>query len=107
MKNIGNMLKQAQSMQTRMAEIQDELQAVEVSGQSGAGLVSATVSGKGELRGLKLDPAIVDKDEIGVLEDLILAAVNDARGKAEEMSREKMAALTEGLPLPPGFKLPF
>ena len=107
MKNIGNMLKQAQSMQTRMAEIQDELQAVEVSGQSGAGLVSATVSGKGELRGLKLDPAIVDKDEIGVLEDLIVAAVNDARGKAEEMSREKMAALTEGLPLPPGFKLPF
>ncbi len=107
MKNLGNMLKQAQSMQTRMAEIQDELQAVEISGQSGAGLVSATVSGKGDLRGLKLDPAIVDKDEIGVLEDLIVAAVNDARGKAEEMSREKMAALTEGLPLPPGFKLPF
>jgi nucleoid-associated protein EbfC len=107
MKNLGNMLKQAQSMQTRMAEIQDELQAVEVYGQSGAGLVSAVVSGKGELRGLKLDPAIVDKDEIGVLEDLIVAAVNDARGKAEEMSREKMAALTEGLPLPPGFKLPF
>jgi DNA-binding YbaB/EbfC family protein len=107
MKNLGNMLKQAQSMQTRMAEIQDELQAVEISSQSGAGLVSATVSGKGDLRGLKLDPAIVDKDEIGVLEDLIVAAVNDARGKAEEMSREKMAALTEGLPLPPGFKLPF
>ena len=72
MKNLGNMLKQAQSMQTRMAEIQDELQAVEISGQSGAGLVSATVSGKGDLRGLKLDPAIVDKDEIGVLEDLIV-----------------------------------
>ena len=107
MKNLGNMLKQAQSIQTRMAEIQDELQAVEISSQSGAGLVSATVSGKGDLRGLKLDPAIVDKDEIGVLEDLIVAAVNDARGKAEEMSREKMAALTEGLPLPPGFKLPF
>ena len=107
MKNLGNMLKQAQSMQTRMAEIQEELQTVEVSGQSGAGLVQATVSGKGELRSLKLDPAVVDKDDIGVLEDLIVAAVNDARAKAEDVSREKMAALTAGLPLPPGFKLPF
>jgi DNA-binding YbaB/EbfC family protein len=107
MKNLGNMLKQAQSMQTRMAEIQEELQSVEVSGQSGAGLVQATVSGKGELRALKLDPAVVDKDDIGVLEDLVVAAVNDARAKAEELSREKMAALTAGLPLPPGFKLPF
>ncbi len=107
MKNLGNMLKQAQSMQTRMAEIQEELQSVEVSGQSGAGLVQATVSGKGELRSLKLDPAVVDKDDIGVLEDLIVAAVNDARAKAEDVSREKMAALTAGLPLPPGFKLPF
>jgi DNA-binding YbaB/EbfC family protein len=107
MKNLGNMLKQAQSMQTRMAEIQEELQTVEVSGQSGAGLVQATVSGKGELRALKLDPAVVDKDDIGVLEDLIVAAVNDARAKAEDVSREKMAALTAGLPLPPGFKLPF
>lgn len=80
---------------------------MEVSGQSGAGMVNAMVSGKGELRSLKLDPAIVDKDDIGVLEDLIVAAVNDARGKAEEVSREKMGALTEGLPLPPGFKLPF
>lgn len=107
MKNLGNILKQAQNMQSRMAEIQEELNAMEISGQSGAGMVNATVSGKGELRSLKLDPAIVDKDDIGVLEDLIVAAVNDARGKAEDMSREKMGALTEGLPLPPGFKLPF
>lgn len=107
MKNLGNILKQAQNMQSRMAEIQDELQSLEVEGQSGAGLVRATVNGKGEMRGLQIDPAVVDKDEIGVLEDLIVAAVNDARGKAEELSREKMAALTEGLPLPPGFKLPF
>ncbi len=107
MKNLGNILKQAQNMQTRMAEIQEELQAMEIEGQSGAGMVRVTVSGKGEVRALHIDPAVVDKDEIGVLEDLIVAAVNDARGKAEEVSRERMGALTEGLPLPPGFKLPF
>lgn len=107
MKNLGNILKQAQNMQTRMAEIQEELQAMEVEGQSGAGMVRVTVSGKGEVRALKLDPAVVDKEEIGVLEDLVVAAVNDARHKAEELSREKMGELTEGLPLPPGFKLPF
>jgi len=107
MKNLGNILKQAQNMQSRMAEVQDELQALEVDGQSGAGLVRVTVSGKGEVRALRIDPAVVDKDEISVLEDLIVAAVNDARAKAEEISREKMSALTQGLPLPPGFKLPF
>lgn len=107
MKNLGNILKQAQNMQTRMAEIQEELQAMEVEGQSGAGMVRVTVTGKGEVRALKLDPAVVDKEEIGVLEDLVVAAVNDARHKAEELSREKMGELTEGLPLPPGFKLPF
>ena len=107
MKNLGNILKQAQNMQTRMAEIQEELQALEIEGQSGAGMVRVTVNGKGEVRALHIDPAVVDKDEVGVLEDLIVAAVNDARGKAEEVSRERMGALTEGLPLPPGFKLPF
>tara|TARA_R110002096_G_scaffold182766_2_gene360430 strand:+ start:92 stop:415 length:324 start_codon:yes stop_codon:yes gene_type:complete len=107
MKNLGNILKQAQSMQTRAAEIQEELNGVEVHGQSGAGLVQVTVSGKGEMRALKLDPSVVDRNDVGVLEDLIVAAVNDARGKADALSREKMAALTEGLPLPPGFKLPF
>ncbi|MCA8929966.1 MAG: YbaB/EbfC family nucleoid-associated protein [Alphaproteobacteria bacterium] len=107
MKNLGNILKQAQNMQSRMAEIQEELQDLEIEGQAGAGLVRVTVNGKGEMRSLQLDPAVVDKDEVSVLEDLIVAAVNDARGKAETVSREKMAALTEGLPLPPGLKLPF
>ena len=107
MKNLGNILKQAQNMQTRMAEIQDELQAMDVEGQSGAGMVRVTASGKGEVRAVHIDPAVIDKDEVGVLEDLIVAAVNDARGKAEELSREKMGELTEGLPLPPGFKMPF
>jgi len=107
MKNLGNILKQAQNMQSRMAEIQEELQDLEIEGQSGAGMITALVNGKGEMRSLKIDPAVIDKDEIGVLEDLIVAAVNDARAKAETVSREKMGALTEGLPLPPGFKLPF
>jgi len=107
MKNLGNILKQAQSMQTRMEEIQEELQAMKIEGQSGGGMVKAVLSGKGEMRSLVLDPAIVDKDDIGVLEDLIVAAVNDARGKVDGVSKEKMGALTEGLPLPSGMKLPF
>lgn len=107
MKNLGNILKQAQNIQARMGEVQEELRGMEIAGQAGGGMVTAVVNGKGEMRSLKLDPAIVDKDDVGVLEDLIVAAVNDARGKAEAISQEKMAALTAGLPLPPGMKLPF
>lgn len=107
MKNLGNILKQAQNIQTRMGEVQEELRDLEVEGQSGAGMVKAVLNGKGEMRSLKLDPAIVDKDDVGVLEDLIVAAVNDARTKADAVSQEKMAELTAGLPLPPGMKLPF
>ena len=107
MKNLGNILKQAQNIQTRMGEVQEELRDLEIEGQSGAGMVKAVLNGKGEMRSLKLDPAIVDKDDVGVLEDLIVAAVNDARTKAGAVSQEKMAELTAGLPLPPGMKLPF
>ena len=107
MKNLGNILKQAQNIQTRMGEVQEELRDLEIEGQSGAGMVKAVLNGKGEMRSLKLDPAIVDKDDVGVLEDLIVAAVNDARAKADAVSQEKMAELTAGLPLPPGMKLPF
>lgn len=107
MKNLGNILKQAQNIQSRMGEVQEELRDLEIEGQSGAGMVKAVLNGKGEMRSLKLDPAIVDKDDVGVLEDLIVAAVNDARAKADAVSQEKMAELTAGLPLPPGMKLPF
>ena len=106
MKNLGNILKQAQNIQARMGEVQEELREMEVEGQAGGGMVKAVLNGKGE-RSLALDPAIVDKNDIGVLEDLIVAAVNDARGKADAISQEKMSALTAGLPLPPGMKLPF
>lgn len=107
MKNLGNILKQAQNIQSRMGEVQEELRDMEIEGQSGAGMVKAVLNGKGEVRSLKLDPAIVDKDDVGVLEDLIVAAVNDARTKADAVSQEKMSELTAGLPLPPGMKLPF
>lgn len=107
MKNLGNILKQAQNIQSRMGEVQEELRDLEIEGQSGAGMVKAVLNGKGEMRSLTLDPAIVDKDDVGVLEDLIVAAVNDARIKADAISQEKMAELTAGLPLPPGMKLPF
>ena len=107
MKNLGNLRRQAQEMQQKMNEMQEQLAAAEVSGASGAGMVSVTLNGKGELRRLKIDPAIVDPNEVEVLEDLITAAFNDARVKVEARMSEEMGKLTGGLPLPPGFKLPF
>ncbi len=107
MKNLGQMMRQAQEMQAKMAELQDQLAATEVTGVSGGGMVRVITNGKGEMRSVKIDPALVDTDEIGVLEDLIVAAVNDARSKAEAASAERMRELTGGLALPPGFKLPF
>ena len=105
MKNLGNMLKQAQEVQTRMAEMQERLSAMEVSGQSAAGMVKATLSGKGEVRKVKIDPSLVVPDDVEVLEDLIVAAINDARTKADAAAQERMASLTAGLPIPPGLKL--
>ncbi|HXP76091.1 MAG TPA: YbaB/EbfC family nucleoid-associated protein [Stellaceae bacterium] len=107
MKNLGQMMKQAQQMQTRMAELQTRLGEMEVSGQSGAGMVQATLSGRGELRRLKIDPSLAKADEIEVLEDLVVAAVNDARQRVDAMVAEEMSKVTGGLQLPPGMKLPF
>ncbi|MFN4282568.1 MAG: YbaB/EbfC family nucleoid-associated protein [Alphaproteobacteria bacterium] len=107
MKNLGNMLKQAQQMQAKMAEMQAKMAEMEVAGQSGGGMVKVTLNGKGELRKLKVDPAIVDRDEVEVLEDLIVAAFNDARGKVEAAMAEEMAKVTGGMQLPPGMKMPF
>jgi len=106
MKNLGNMLKQAQEVQTRMAEMQDRLAAMEVSGQSAAGMVKATLSGKGEVRKVKIDPSLVDPKDVEVLEDLIVAAINDARTRVEAAMAEEMQKVTGGLSLPPGLKLP-
>jgi nucleoid-associated protein EbfC len=107
MKNLGNLLKQAQDMQTRMAEMQEQLAQTEVTGTSGGGMVQVTLNGKGEARSVKIDKSLIDPNEAEVLEDLVLAALNDARGKVDAEAAEQMSKLTGGLQLPPGFKLPF
>ena len=105
--DMAKMMKAAQDMQAKMAEMQDSLTRITVTGESGAGLVRATATAKGELTGLEIDPSIFNPDEKEVVEDLILAAIKDAQAKAAERSQAEMAKLTEGLGLPPGVKLPF
>ena len=107
MKNLGQLMKQAQAMQSRMAEMQAELDRMEMTGQAGGGMVKVTLNGKGEMRALKIDPKLADPAEIEVLEDLIIAAAKDAKTKVEERVAAEMSKLTGGLPLPPGMKLPF
>ncbi|MEQ8164545.1 MAG: YbaB/EbfC family nucleoid-associated protein [Alphaproteobacteria bacterium] len=107
MKNLGQMLKQAQKMQADMQAAQERLAEAEVTGQAGGGMVEAVVSGKGELRKVRIDPALVSGEDVEVLEDLIVAAVNDGRQKAEAMASEEMSKVTGGLELPPGINLPF
>jgi DNA-binding YbaB/EbfC family protein len=107
MKNLGQMMKQAQEMQARMQAMQERLEQEEVSGASGGGMVSVTLNGKGVLRRIKIDPSLVAPDDVEMLEDLIVAAFNDAKTKVEAMVSEKMSELTGGIQLPPGFKMPF
>lgn len=107
MKNLGQLMKQAQQMQSKMTEMQEKLSEMEVSGTSGGGMVTVTLNGKGEMKGLKLDKSIVDPEDVEVMEDLIVAAHNDAKGKAETMMQEEMQKITGGMQLPPGMKLPF
>jgi len=107
MKNLGQMMKQVQDMQTRMAELQEQLGSLEVEGSAGAGLVKATLNGKGEVRRVKIDPSLIVPAEAEVLEDLIAAAVNDAKTKVDAEVQGRVGKLTGGLALPPGFKLPF
>jgi DNA-binding YbaB/EbfC family protein len=107
MKNRGQMMKQAQEMQARMQALQERLELEEVSGASGGGMVSVVLNGKGLLRRIKIDPSLVAPDDVEMLEDLIVAAFNDAKAKVEAMVSEKMSELTGGIQLPPGFKMPF
>ena len=107
MKNLGQMMKQAQEMQNKMTEMQDKLADIEVTGSAGGGMVEYTLTGKNEARRLKIDPSLLMPDSAEMLEDLIVAAANDARSKVENKVQEKMSELTGGLQLPPGFKLPF
>ncbi|SMY06750.1 YbaB/EbfC family nucleoid-associated protein [Flavimaricola marinus] len=105
--DMAKMMKAAQEMQGKMAEMQEEMERVTVTGESGAGLVKATATAKGELTALDIDPSIFVASEKEVVEDLILAAIKDAQSKANERAQSEMAKMTEGLGLPPGMKLPF
>ncbi len=105
LKDLGGLMQQAQAMQQKVQELQAELERLEIVGQSGAGLVKVTVSGRNETRKVEIDASLLKPDDKGVIEDLLVAACNDARGRAEELVQERMRALTGGLPLPPGFKL--
>jgi len=107
MKNIGQMMKQAQQMQAKMAELQEKLVEMEVEGVAVAGMIRVTMNGKGQMRAIKIDPSLANPEEVEVLEDLILAATNDAKAKVETRVAEEMRALTGGLDLPPGLQLPF
>jgi DNA-binding YbaB/EbfC family protein len=105
--DMAGMMKKAQEMQGKMAEMQEGLENLTVTGESGAGLVKATATAKGILTGLDIDPSIFHPDEKEVVEDLILAAIKDAQTKASEKAAEEMGKLTEGMGLPAGMKLPF
>jgi DNA-binding YbaB/EbfC family protein len=107
MKNqLAGLMQQAQKMQENMKRLQDELASIEVEGQSGAGMVKVTMTCKNQVRRVQIDPSLVGDDK-DMLEDLVAAAFNDAVRRAEETSQQKMASVTAGMPLPPGFKLPF
>ena len=101
------MMKKAQAMQAKLQEAQDELARVEVQGASGGGLVGVTMTAKGDLKAVAIDPSLLTPADKEMVEDLIIAAFADAKAKAERVAAEKMQTLTEGLPLPPGMKLPF
>ena len=107
MKDLMGMMKKAQELQSKMAEFQENLGNLLVEGRSGGGLVTVTLNGKGELRGLKIDPSLFKEDDVEILEDLIVAAHADAKARAEAEASAKMQEMTAGLELPPGMKLPF
>jgi hypothetical protein len=107
MKNLGSMLKQAQQMQARMQEMQARLESQEVEGAAGGGMVRVTLTGKGDLRRVVIDPSLMTADDREVLEDLLVAAHADAKQKAEAAMAEEMQKATAGMNLPAGLKLPF
>jgi nucleoid-associated protein EbfC len=105
LKDLGGLMQQAQAMQQKMQELQSVLEGLEITGTSGAGLVKVTVNGKNEPRRVEIDPSLFVPADKGVVEDLIVAAANDARTKVEQTVAEQMRSLTGGMALPPGFKL--
>jgi DNA-binding YbaB/EbfC family protein len=107
MKSLEDIMAMAQNVQAELTKAQASLDGIEVEGVSGGGLVKVRASAKGRIIGIDIDDSLLSPDEKGVLEDLLAAAFNDARGKADAASSEAMGKMTSGLPLPPGFKLPF
>jgi nucleoid-associated protein EbfC len=107
MKDIMGMMKAASEMKGKMEAMQAELANLVVEGRSGGGMVTVSLTGKGDLRGLKIDPSLFKEDDVEVLEDLIVAAHADAKAKSEAEMQKRMSEVTSGLPLPPGMKFPF
>ncbi len=105
MKDIMGMMKKVQEMQAKMASLQDELETIDVEGASGGGMVKVVRSAKGTVKAVTIDMSLMNPDEKEILEDLLVAAINDARTKADQAAQERMSALTAGLPIPPGLKL--
>ncbi len=105
--DMAKMMKAAQEMQGKIAQLQEDMAHIMVEGEAGAGLVKATATAKGELKALNIDPSIFSSDDKEMVEDLILAAVKDAQAKATDRAAEEMLKLTDGLGLPPGMKMPF
>ncbi|KJF68790.1 MULTISPECIES: YbaB/EbfC family nucleoid-associated protein [Rhizobium] len=107
MRDIMGMMGKVKEMQAKMEKMQADIAALEVEGKSGGGLVTVKLNGKGNLLGLKIDPSLFKEDDVEILEDLIVAAHNDAKERAEAITAEKTKEITAGLPIPPGMKLPF
>ena len=107
MKSLEDIMAMAQNVQAELAKAQDGLDQIEVEGASGGGMVKVKASAKGRIIGIDIDPSLLQPSEKQMLEDLVVAAFNDARAKADAASSAEMAKMTQGLPLPPGFKLPF
>ena len=105
MRDMMGLMKQAQEMQQKMAEVQAELDVIEVEGAAGGGMVAVVMSAKGALKSVKIDPSLMAPDEREIVEDLVVAACADARTRAERVMHERMAEITKGLPIPPGMKL--
>ncbi len=107
MVDFMGMMKKAEELQRSMQTMQDEAGRMSVEGSAGGGMVTVTLSGKGEMQGVKIDPSLFNEDSAEILEDLIITAHREAKSKVEAMMQQKMAEMTQGLPLPPGMKLPF
>jgi hypothetical protein len=107
MKNLGGLMKQAAQMQSKMQEMQTRMETMELTGESGAGMVRVTLNGKGEMRRVQIDPKLADPSDMEMLEDLLLAAHRDAKTKIDAATADEMQKITGGMQLPPGMKLPF